>query len=84
MVRVKPHEAGSVGTSLLVEIFAVQRGLRVGAWNSQMMFTSFYLNDVTHRSMDLLPFGLWWLFYRLCNCRHVAVGSKLITALTYI
>ena len=83
-MRLRTPEVGSIETSLLTEIFAVQRGLRVGAWNSQMTFTSFHLRDVTYRSMDLLPLGLWWLLHRLCNSRNVAVDIMVTLDLLFV
>ena len=83
-MRARTPEVRSIRTSLLIKIFGVQRGLRVGAWNSQMTFTSFHLRDVTHRSMDLLPLGLWWLLHTLCNSRSVAVDIMVTLDLLFV
>ena len=83
-MRASTPEVRSIRTSLLTEIFAVQRSLRVGAWNSQMTFTSFHLRDVTHRSMDLLPLGLWWLLHTLSNSRNVALDIMVTLDLLFV
>ena len=47
------HDVKRTGVSLLFKKnFAVQQVFRSGMWKSQSTFNSFYLRDVTHRSMD--------------------------------
>ena len=53
MMKTKPHKVCSTVASILFrKNFAVQQVKRGGKWVSPTLFTSFYLREVTRRSMD--------------------------------
>ena len=58
VVRAKMYEVNNMGTSSLKKKnFAVQKVLRAGIWKSQTTFSSLYIRDVTHRSLDTFSVG---------------------------
>ena len=47
-----------IGVSLQFrKYFAVQQVLMAGTWKFPFTFTSFYLRDITHKSMDTFSIG---------------------------
>ena len=56
--RIRAHETRSIAPSAVFKRnFAVGQVLRAGVWSRQTTFTSFYLRDVTHRSLDTFSLG---------------------------
>ena len=57
-VKARSHGVRSIGTILLFKKnLAFQQVMRAGMWMSQTTLTSFYLREVTHKSMDTLSIG---------------------------
>ena len=55
---VRAHETRSIAPSAVFKRnFAVGQVMRAGVWSRQTTFTSFYLRDVTHRSLDTFSLG---------------------------
>ena len=58
MPEAKAHELRGMSSSLLFKKnLSVSQVLRAGTWKSQTTFTSFYLQDVTFKSLDLFSLG---------------------------
>ena len=56
--QARAHETRSVGPTIAFrKNMSVQRVLNAGVWSRQTTFTSFYLRDVTHRSLDTFSIG---------------------------
>ena len=56
--RVRAHEVRGIAPSLAFKRnFSVQQVLRAGTWSCQTTFTSFYLRDIAHRSLDTFSLG---------------------------
>ena len=56
--RIRAHETRGIGPSVAFKRnYAVGQVLRAGVWARQTTFTSFYLRDVTHRSLDTFSLG---------------------------
>ena len=56
--RIRAHETRSIAPSAAFKRnFAVGQVMRAGVWSRQTTFTSFYLRDVTHRSLDTFSLG---------------------------
>ena len=56
--RIRAHEVRGIAPTLLFRRnFAVEQVLRAGVWKSQTTFTSFYLRDITHKSLDTFYLG---------------------------
>ena len=56
--KAKAHETRGIGTTFLFKMnCAVQQVLRTGIWKPQTMYTSCYLRDITHKSMDAFFIG---------------------------
>ena len=73
-VKVKAHEVQSIGTSVLFrKNFVVQQTMRTEKLASRIMFTSFYLRQVSHSSIGMFSIGLWWQLNRSCDFRYVAI-----------
>ena len=57
-LRIRPHELRAIAPSVAFKRnFAVGQVMRAGVWSRQTTFTSFYLRDVTHRSLDTFSLG---------------------------
>ena len=57
-VRIRTHEIRGIAPTLLFRRnFAVEQVLRAGVWKSQTTFSSFYLRDITHKSLDTFHLG---------------------------
>ena len=57
-LRIRAHEVRGIAPSAVFRRnFAVGQVLRAGVWSRQTTFTSFYLRDVTHRSLDTFSLG---------------------------
>ena len=56
--RVRAHEVRGIAPSLsFKKNFSVEQVLRAGVWSSQTTFTSYYLRDTAHRSLDTFSLG---------------------------
>lgn len=56
--RIRAHEVRGIAPTLLFKRnFAVEQVLRAGVWKSQTTFTSFYLRDITHKSLNTFFLG---------------------------
>ena len=56
--RVRAHEVRGIAPSLLFKRnFAVEQVLKAGTWKNQTTFSSFYLRDITHKSLDTFSLG---------------------------
>ena len=56
--RIRSHELRAIAPSAAFKRnFAVGQVMRAGVWSRQTTFTSFYLRDVTHRSLDTFSLG---------------------------
>ena len=56
--RIRAHETHGIAPSVAFKRnFAVGQVMRAGVWARQTTFTSFYLRDVTHRSLDTFSLG---------------------------
>ena len=56
--RIRAHEVRGIAPTLLFQRnFAVEQVLRAGVWKNQSTFTSFYLRDITHKSLDTFHLG---------------------------
>ncbi|MGL5405356.1 MAG: hypothetical protein ACRDAX_00930, partial [Propionibacteriaceae bacterium] len=56
--RPRAHEVRSIGPSLAFrKNFSVAQVLKAGVWSNQTTFTSFYLRDIAHRSLDTFSLG---------------------------
>ena len=56
--RFRAHEVRSIAPTLLFRRnLSVAQVLRAGVWRRQTTFTSFYLRDLTHRSLDTFSLG---------------------------
>ena len=57
-LRVRAHEVRGIAPTLLFRRnFAVEQVLRAGVWKSQTTFSSFYLRDIAHKSLDTFHLG---------------------------
>jgi len=57
-VKVKAHEVRAIATSLLFKKnSSLTDVMEAASWRSQTTFSSFYLRDVTHKSLDLHTLG---------------------------
>ena len=58
LVKVKAHEVRAIATSLLFKKnSSLSEVMEAASWRSNTTFSSFYLRDVTHRSLDLHTLG---------------------------
>ena len=56
--RIRAHETRGIAPSVAFKRnYAVGQVMRAGVWSRQTTFTSFYLRDVTHRSLDTFSLG---------------------------
>ena len=56
--KIRAHEVRGIAPTLLFRRnFAVDQVLRAGVWKSQTTFTSFYLRDTAHKSLDTFYLG---------------------------
>ena len=52
------HKVRGIASTLLFERnFSLDQVLKVGVLRSQIIFTSFYLRDITHKSLDTFFLG---------------------------
>ena len=56
--RIRAHEVRGIAPTLLFRRnFAVDQVLKAGTWKNQNTFTSFYLRDVAHKSLETYHIG---------------------------
>ena len=57
-LKIRAHEIRGIAPTLLFRRnFAVTQVLRAGTWKNQTTFTSFYLRDTAHKSLDTFHLG---------------------------